>query len=70
MTKNTQQDSNTHHELVTKRHIAAVTNVSTRCIDNWMSDGLIPYRKIGKLVRFDVAEVREALNRFTVPTKD
>jgi len=52
-----------------KKQIARHCNVSERCIDNWLRDRLIPYRKIGKLVRFDIDEVNDALRRFTVPAK-
>jgi excisionase family DNA binding protein len=36
---------------------------SVRTIEIWMKSGLIPYVKIGKLVRFNLQEVQAALNR-------
>jgi len=57
----------TEPTLLTKKQIARQCNVSERCIDNWMRDGVIAYRKIGKLVRFDAAEVRAALDTYTIP---
>ena len=48
--------------LVTKKEMAARMNVTPRTIDAWMSKGLVPYRKIGRTVRFDWGEVREHLN--------
>ena len=37
--------------------------VSTRTIDTWMKKRLIPYRKIGRTVRFIWSEVTEILAR-------
>jgi excisionase family DNA binding protein len=34
---------------------------SVRTIELWMRAGLIPYTKIGKLVRFDLEEVKAAM---------
>lgn len=56
--------------LANKRQVARHCSVSTRCIDNWMRDGIIPFRKIGKLVRFNLNEVDEALRRFNIPAKN
>lgn len=35
---------------------------SLRTVENWMKQGLIPYVKIGKLVRFNLDEVQAALS--------
>ena len=35
-----------------------------------MRDGIISYRKIGKLVRFDLRDVDESLRRFEVASKE
>jgi hypothetical protein len=34
---------------------------SVRTIEHWMKAGLIPYQKIGKLVRFSIPEVQAAI---------
>ena len=34
---------------------------SVRTIELWMKAGIIPYTKIGKLVRFDLEEVKASL---------
>ena len=47
------------NECLTKRQIAARMKVTTRTIDAWMQKGLIPYRKIGRTVRFMSGEVDE-----------
>ena len=31
--------------------------VATRTLENWMSEGLVPYIKIGRCVRYDQADV-------------
>jgi phage terminase Nu1 subunit (DNA packaging protein) len=56
--------------LLTKKQLAEHCSVSTRCLDNWMRDSIVPFRKIGKLVRFDLDAVEEALRRFNVPAKN
>jgi excisionase family DNA binding protein len=48
-------------EYLTKSQIAERLKVTTRTIDAWMQKGLIPYRKIGRTVRFVWEEICEAL---------
>ena len=43
--------------LLTKSEVAAYAQCTTRCIDNWMRRGYLPYFKIGRTVRFKVADV-------------
>jgi excisionase family DNA binding protein len=46
--------TNTTKELITKSDTAKRFKVSTRTIDNWVSEGKIPSIKIGlKTIRFD-----------------
>lgn len=52
--------------LVPKPVIANRYSVTVRTIDNWMHRGVIPYQKIGGVVRFDVSKVDAALARFEV----
>jgi excisionase family DNA binding protein len=47
------QDDN----YITKKEMAARMNVTPRTIDSWMQKGLIPYRKLGRTVRFAWGEV-------------
>ena len=63
------EDSRLERDLaqrVGKSSIARINSVSTRTVENWMKKGLIPYTKIGGLVRFDMAKVTAALARFEV----
>jgi excisionase family DNA binding protein len=48
-------------EYLTKPQIAERLKVTTRTIDTWMQKGLIPYRKIGRTVRFVWEEVCQYL---------
>ena len=43
--------------LMTKRELAVYCGVTARCVDNWMSKGLIPYFKINRTVRFRLSNV-------------
>jgi hypothetical protein len=52
--------------LVGKPAVARRYTVCVRTVDIWMAQGVIPYQKIGGLVRFDLAKVDEALARFEV----
>lgn len=53
--------------LMTKLEVAAYAQCTTRCIDNWMRRGYLPYFKIGRTVRFKVADVEAYLsNHFRV----
>ena len=47
----------------TKQEIAVHFGVTTRTIDGWMKAGLLPYWKIGHLVRFDLAAVQASLDK-------
>lgn len=44
-------------QLLTKTEVAAYARCTTRCIDNWMKLGYLPYFKIGRTVRFKVSDV-------------
>jgi len=48
-------------ELVTEAELARLLKVCRRQLYSWRMAGLIPYFKIGKAVRFRIAEVLAAL---------
>ena len=48
-------------EFITKRELAKRLHKSTRCLEQWMTKGLIPYIKIERSVLFLWADVQEAL---------
>ena len=53
--------------LVTRDQLAVAVVTSARTIDNWREQGIIPFIKVGGVVRFDVAKVKHALeSRFEV----
>ena len=43
--------------IVTKKAVAAYCGVTARCIDNWRWERKFPSIKIGRVARFDLAEV-------------
>jgi DNA-binding transcriptional MerR regulator len=43
--------------------------VSTRTLRKWMTMGVIPFRRINRVVLFDPVEVRAALDRFQTEIK-
>lgn len=56
-------------KLVNKRDIAIRYGVSERTIQEWMAKGLIPYHKIGYMVRFDPQACDRALAQFHVASR-
>ena len=54
------------HGLEDKPGIARELKVSPRTIDNYMVRRIIPFIRIGRVIRFDVARVKAALARFEV----
>ena len=42
---------------ITKTEMARRLSVTPRTIETWMHKGLVPFRKIGRTVRFDWGEV-------------
>ena len=57
------------YKLITKRELALECRCSVRCLDNWMREGLIPYLKVGRSVRFQLDAVIESLRQHEVPAK-
>ena len=53
-------------ELVTEAELARLLKVCRRQLYNWRVRGFIPYFKIGKAVRFRVADVQGALFRMRI----
>jgi excisionase family DNA binding protein len=50
--------------------LAERINVSTRTIERWRKDGLIPYLKIGRrVVLHRLSDVLKALENFDYPTR-
>jgi hypothetical protein len=56
--------------LADKAGLAKALSVSQRSIDSWRAKGVIPYLSFGnRFVRFDIAEVRHALEKYKVRPK-
>ena len=54
----------------TRHEIAALQGLSLRYIDQLTSNGLLPYFRIGKAIRYDAAEVEAVMReRFHVRAK-
>ena len=65
MNGNTSKTADTLEDgLVTKPELAKILRVSLRTCDNWMKAKILPYIKVGRLVRFNVRRCLEALARF------
>jgi len=53
----------TELDLMTEQELAAHLKICRRQLYNWRIAGLIPYFKMGKAVRFKVADVAVALEK-------
>jgi excisionase family DNA binding protein len=53
-------------ELITEQELASHLKICRRQLYNWRMAGLIPYFKMGKAVRFKVADVAAAIERMRV----
>jgi len=53
-------------ELITEAEACRLLKVCRRQLYSWRMAGLIPYFKIGKAVRFRLADVVEALERMRI----
>jgi predicted DNA-binding transcriptional regulator AlpA len=56
----------TELELITEQDLAAHLKICRRQLYNWRMAGLIPYFKMGKAVRFRVADVSAAIERMRI----
>ncbi len=50
-------------EFINKTEVARRLKKTVRCVDNWMSRGILPYYKIGRSVAFKWSEIEGALAR-------
>jgi excisionase family DNA binding protein len=53
-------------DLLTEQELAAHLKICRRQLYNWRVAGLIPYFKMGKAVRFRVADVASAIERMRI----
>jgi len=53
-------------DLITEQELARHLKICRRQLYAWRMNGMIPYFKIGKAVRFRVADVLAALERMSV----
>jgi excisionase family DNA binding protein len=56
----------TEIELIAEQELADHLKVCRRQLYNWRMAGLIPYFKMGKAVRFRVADVSAAIERMRI----
>jgi len=62
----TTQIEHVSDDLLTKRQLAPKLQIAPRTLDLWMRKGRIPFLKVGKTVRFRLADVLEKLDAFRV----
>jgi excisionase family DNA binding protein len=52
--------------LATTEDVAKLARVSKRTVQIWVHERRIPHLKLGRLLRFRLADVQRALNRHTI----
>ena len=57
-------------QLLNDRQLCEWLNVSKRNLYCWRMAGLIPYIKIGRAVRFRIADVERVLSTLTIGTQN
>ncbi len=62
--------TNLTDHFLTKRELAALAKVSGRTVENWQRDRLLPYIKIGNVVRYERSDVLEHFRKnFRINTR-
>jgi hypothetical protein len=56
-------------KLYTTAEIADFLSLCERSIGNLRKKKIIPYLRVGKIIRFQPEKVLEALNKFEIPAK-
>lgn len=58
------------HRLMTTKEVADYFQVTGRTVEAWRTQRLLPYRKIGRTIRYKLADVLQALDdRFLIKRK-
>ena len=57
-------------EYIDTKQLSEAINVSERTVEKWREDRIIPFLKVGHVIRFDLAAVKRALERHIVHPKD
>ena len=47
---------------ITRQQAAEMLGVTPRCLTNWMHRKILPYYRLGRMVRFDPQMIREHLD--------
>ena len=56
----------TELELVTEEELSSLLKICKRQLYNWRARGVIPYFKLGRVVRYRVGDVLAALERMRI----
>ena len=69
MQESTQEAKNVYTPVqgyLTKDDVAKMLGVTRRALEGWMAKGIVPYFKLGKLVRFHEPDIHAHLRKFRV----
>jgi excisionase family DNA binding protein len=54
-----------HEPLMTEKEMAAYLRIKPRQLFNWRADGLVPYMRIGRAIRYRRTAIDAALERLS-----
>lgn len=54
-----------HESLMTEKEMAAYLRIKPRQLFNWRADGLVPYMRIGRAIRYRRTTIDAALERLS-----
>jgi hypothetical protein len=58
-------ESQGHEPLMTEKETAAYLRIKPRQLFNWRMDGLVPYMRIGRAIRYRRTTIDAALERLS-----
>ena len=58
-------ESHGHEPLMTEKETAAYLRIKPRQLFNWRMDGLVPYMRIGRAIRYRRTTIDAALERLS-----
>ncbi len=56
-------------DFLTKKGVAETLQISLRTVEKWMAAGILPYSKIGNVVRFDREKVEATVRSFAIHSR-
>lgn len=63
-------DTTVEAKWASKKEVAAYFGIGLRTVTDWMRRRLIPYTKVGHVVRFNLSDCEDAIRKYEVRSKE